>query len=142
VATLFDIAVGYYIGTILHKKSDQIRLIKYLKKKFDALTDFMGKKGKVLTLLLFVPILFPISAIFLPWFEMPFIEVAAYTFLGELVFWYGYEWLLVLGVKSFANDSHFALYAVLCISLALSIVLKIIWKKVEKGKKKSFLTKE
>jgi len=121
VATVVDIAAGYLLGKVLNNKLGTTRFIRYLHKQFDRFKKFAGEKGMIIALLLYSPLIFPISAIFIPWLEISIIEAAACIFLGELVFWYGYIWLLVLGANSFVSTTHTLFYIAIGISLFVSL---------------------
>ncbi|MDB5194188.1 MAG: hypothetical protein JWN50_202 [Parcubacteria group bacterium] len=129
VATLIDIVVGYYLGAFIHKRFAHTKVVSWLRTKFDALVGMIGKKGKIATLIFFVPIIFPISALFLSWLEVSLGEALIYVLIGEAVFWYAQEWLIVLGVHAFTKNTHIALYIILLITLVLSIYGKRAYNK-------------
>lgn len=126
VATLFDIIIGYIIGSYLQKKFSNHRLISYLQTNFEKFLAFIGKRGKVLGLILFAPMIFPISAFFIPWLGITLLEALVYVFIGEVIIWYGSEWLLVLTTKAFVSDSHTALYVISGTLIVISIGTKLI----------------
>jgi hypothetical protein len=129
VITIIEIIIGYYLGRWIEKKFGGKRPIAYLKKQVDAFSAFIGTYGKVIGLIVFAPLIFPISAIFVPWFDVSLPEAIIYVFIGELIFWYAYEWLLVFGVHSFVTDSYWALFVILVVSVLLSIGIRMMVKK-------------
>jgi membrane protein YqaA with SNARE-associated domain len=132
VITIIEIVVGYYLGPWIEKKFGTRRLVATIKKRLDAFSAFIGEYGKIVGLIIFAPIIFPVAAIFVPWFEVSLAEAIAYVLIGELIFWYAYEWLLVLGVHSFVTDQRWALFAIFAVSVVLSIGIRMMVKKSEK----------
>jgi membrane protein YqaA with SNARE-associated domain len=130
--TIAEIIIGYYLGLWIEKKFGRHKLMASIKKRLDAFSAFIGKYGKVIGLIVFAPIIFPISAIFVPWFEVSLAEAVAYVFIGELIFWYAYEWLIVFGVHSFVADSRWALLVILVVSVALSVGVRMMMGKSKK----------
>jgi len=127
--TILEIIAGYYLGRWIEKKFGTKRPIAWLKKRVDAFSQFVGKYGNVVGLIVFIPLIFPISAIFVPWFDVSLGEAIAYVWIGEFVFWYAYEWLLVFGVHSFIANSRWALFAVFVISALLSVGIRMMVKR-------------
>ena len=130
--TILEIVAGYYLGIWIEKRFGTHRLIAYIKKRLDAFSAFIGKYGKVVALVVFVPIIFPVAAIFIPWLGVSLTEALIYIFIGEFIFWYAYEWLIVLGVHSFVADSHTALLVIFGISVLLSIGIKMMMDRTRK----------
>lgn len=83
-----------------------------------------GTYGEYVFFFVAGPILFPLSAVVAPWLDMSFVRTLIFLFLGDLVFWYGSEWLIVLGVKSAVPDPLGALFGVVVLSLLLSLALR------------------
>lgn len=134
LATLFDIVVGFYIGKLLHKYFQHHRIGLSLKKRIESFSISFGKYGKIITLTVFVPLIFPLSAFLIPWFDITLTEALVYVFIGEWVFWYLPEWLLVLTTKSFVTNSQHALYVVIAVSMLITFGLKYLLKKKRKSK--------
>lgn len=132
IATIIDIFVGYKIGSYIHKRYKDKQLVTYLRRKLETFLEFIGKNGKIVGLLVFVPLIFPISAIFLPWLNIKLREAFIYVLIGEIIIWYGSEWLLVLTTKAFVSDARLALYAVFVVLLLISIATKLLIKKYRK----------
>jgi membrane protein YqaA with SNARE-associated domain len=132
IIAVAEIITGYYAGLWIEKKFGTRKLIASIKKRLDALISFIGKYGKIVGLIVFIPVIFPISAIFVPWIDVSLTEAVIYIFIGELLFWYAYEWLLVFGIHSFIANAHMALLAIFGISLAISVGTKMMLKKAEK----------
>ncbi len=130
--TIAEIIIGYYLGLWIEKKFGRHKMMASIKKRLDDFSAFIGTYGKVVGLIVFVPLVFPVSAIFVPWFEVSLTEAVAYVFIGELIFWYAYEWLIVLGVHSFVADSRWALVVILAVSIALSVGVRAMMKKSKK----------
>lgn len=132
VITVGEIIIGYYLGRWIEEKFSTSRFVASLKKRVDGFSAFVGKYGKVVGLIVFIPLAFPLTAIIVPWFEVSLTEAVIYVFIGEVIFWYAYEWLLVLGVHSFITDSRWALGAILLVSAAISIGINMMVKKSKK----------
>jgi membrane protein YqaA with SNARE-associated domain len=124
VATLLDIAVGYWIGKWLQERyaesSHMRRFMEWARKA----STFAGKYGEYLFLFIWGPYVFPLSTLIAPWIEIPFWKTFVFLFLGDLVFWYGSEWLIVLGVKSAIPNPLQALYGVVIVSLLIALALR------------------
>lgn len=131
VCTVIDIFIGYYVGAKVHKRHSENRIIKYAKRKAEALEHYTGKHGYKLALIVFGQMIFPISAFITPWIGISFKESFIYLLLGEVVLWYGLEWLLILGIKTFIPDPFIAIYCL--VGVALLIVITVRW--FEKRKK-------
>jgi membrane protein YqaA with SNARE-associated domain len=129
VATLLDILVGYWIGKWLQGRSRNGR---YMQRFIDwtrSASTFAGKYGEYLFLFIWGPYLFPLSTLVAPWLEIPLWKTLTFLFLGDLVFWYGSEWLIVLGVKSAIPDPLGALYGVVVLSLVVALLLRYMRKR-------------
>ncbi len=129
IATVLDTACFYYLGVFFHKKFSHGKLVLYTKNKAEAFLKFAGKNGQRIALFVYGPIIFPISAFIAPWLEISFWDALVFLFLGDLVFWYGSEWLVVFGVKSFIPDPQWALYSVLIIFTLLAFGTKYFRKR-------------
>ncbi len=134
LATLIDIAVGYYVGAFVLKKFGRKKLIAWAESKFEKFAAFLGENGKVVTLIVYSPMIFPISGFFIPWLEVSFTEALVLTFIGEVIFWYLPEWLLVLGIKTFIANPFTALYIIIIISTSLSFAIKYFLERKHKKK--------
>lgn len=121
-ATTFDIALGYYIGRFLTKHFGNSKFILYLRKKLEGFKQFAGEKGMIAALIIYSPILFPISAIFIPWLDVSVSVAALCMIAGEILFWYLYIWLIVLGANSIAANAHYAFYIVIILSIILTLL--------------------
>lgn len=129
IATVVDVVIGYYIGIFIKNRFKESKFVTYLDKKAEGFSKFLGGKGKIMTLVFYVPLLFPISIILVPWFDISLTEALIYIFLGELIFWYAYVWLLVLGVNSFASNARNAFYIIIVISIIFTFGLQYFYKK-------------
>jgi len=125
-ATLIDIFVGYYLGVMLHKRFSENRFVSYIRRKAESFMELMGKNGRRLVVFIYGPSVFPITAIVMPWIGVSFLESVSLLFISDLIFWYGGEWLVVLGVKTFLPDPQVALYAVIGLSIVLLVASKYI----------------
>jgi membrane protein YqaA with SNARE-associated domain len=132
VITIAEIVGGYYLGRWIEGKFSTSRFVIALKKRVDGFSAFIGKYGKIVGLIVFIPLAFPLTAIIIPWFDVSLTEAIIYVFIGEVVFWYAYEWLLVLGVHSFVTDSQGALVVILLVSAAISVGINIMVRKSKK----------
>lgn len=124
LCTIIDIFIGYYVGVRVHKKYLDNRIVKYAKRKAEALEHYTGKHGYKLALIVFGQMIFPISAFITPWIGVTFKESFIYLLIGEVVLWYGLEWLLILGIKTFVPDPQIALYGLIVIALLIIAVVR------------------
>jgi len=120
VATLLDIVVGYAIGMWLHKKFSNSRSMHRLADWARSVSD-KGTYGEYFFLFLWSWIIFPYATLVAPWLEIPFWKTLTWMFLGDLVFWYGSEWLVVLGVKTFIPNPVEALYGIVIVSILIVV---------------------
>jgi hypothetical protein len=134
-ATLLDVVIGYALGSFVRKKTfhSNARLIRYGMGKSDELSAFIGKQGKIMSLVVLGPIIFPWSAFVAPWLEISFFDAMVFLFIGDLIFWYGSEWLIVLGVKTFFPNPIAAVFAVVAVSLLITIGIKYLKSSKKKG---------
>ncbi len=126
VATALDAIVLYYLGTLARNRFAEAKIVQWTKKKAGSFLDFAGKNGTRIALFVYGPIIFPISAFITPWLGISFRNSFIFLFLGDLIFWYGSLWIVVLGVKSFIPDPKYALYGVIGIALVVTILLHYI----------------
>jgi len=126
VATLLDITVGYWLGTWLRGGFSERPLMRRFMHWARAASTFAGKYGEYLFLFIWGPYIFPLSTVIAPWLDIPFWKTFVFLFLGDLVFWYGSEWLIVLGVKSAVPDPLGALYGVVIVSLLIALLLRYL----------------
>lgn len=132
LATIIDIAVGYYLGLLIKKKFGDRKLVKSLDEKLEKFSAFIGKNGKIFALVVYSPIIFPISGFFIPWLDISFGEALVFTFIGEIIFWYLPEWLIVLGIKIFVGNPFTALYSIIIVSTLLSLGVKYLFDRKQK----------
>ena len=124
LATLFDIVVGYWIGKIFHDRFAKSRFSNYARRKMDEFSEMSGKYGKKIALIVFGPIIFPISAVLAPWLEVSFVDALIFFLIGDVIFWYAFEWLAVLGIKSVIPDPTLALYALVALIIVIIIAIR------------------
>ena len=133
-ATIIDICVGYFVGTFIHKRFKNNKIVSYAHAKTESFFQFAGKNSKRIALFVYGPVIFPISAFFIPWIGMSFWEAFIFFLAGDIVFWYVPEWLLVLGVKLFVQNSQLALYVIVTLSILLTILMKYMKRRKENKK--------
>ncbi len=126
IATLCDIAVFYYLGVLTHQKYKDHKFVLAIKKRTESFLSYLGKNNTRFALFLYGPIIFPLSAFIAPWVEISFWDSFIFLFLGDLLFWYGALWFLVLGVKTLFPDPHLALVAIFVVSVLTSIGIKYL----------------
>jgi membrane protein YqaA with SNARE-associated domain len=124
LATLVDIAVGYYLGIFIRKRFGDRKMVSWLTTRFETFSNFIGKNGNIVALIVYAPLIFPIGGIFVPWLDITLTEALIFTFIGELIFWYIPEWLLVLGIRVLATDPFTALYLLIIVCTILILPLK------------------
>lgn len=132
LATIIDIAVGYYLGLLIKKKFGDRKLVKSLDERLEKFSAFIGTNGKIFALIVYSPIIFPISGFFIPWLDISFGEALVFTFIGEIIFWYLPEWLIVLGIKIFVGNPFTALYIIIIVSTLLSLGVKYLFDRKQK----------
>lgn len=130
IATLFDAIILYYLGKILNEKYSQNKIIVRIKQKTESFIQFTGKHSKKIALLVYGPIIFPLSAFIAPWIGISFWESTIFLLIGDFIIWYGSEWIIVLGVKTFVSDPKLALYIIGIISIFISIVIRYARSKI------------
>jgi membrane protein YqaA with SNARE-associated domain len=128
LATLLDITLGYFIGSYIEKHFHSGKIVTYLISKTQAASAILGKYGEYLFLFVWGPMIFPWSTLIAPWLRIPFWKTFVLLFLGDLILWYGGQWLLVLGVKTFIPDPLLALYALVLVALLVTVGMKYLLK--------------
>ena len=115
IATILDILIGYYVGSYIKRNASSNRFVTFIEKRA-ARYKFLsrGTTRRRLALFIFGPPLFPITAFFAPLIGYSFYECFFILFLGETIFWYGPEWLLVLGLHTFIG-SHLWMVSIVLI---------------------------
>ena len=127
IATLIDIAAGYYLGKFVRRKLSQRNAIAKAEAKLEKFSAFLGRNGKIVTLIVYSPIIFPISGFFIPWFDISLTDALVFIFIGEVLFWYIPEWLLVFGIRTFVTDPFTALYIIVVVSTLITFAIKYFW---------------
>jgi membrane protein YqaA with SNARE-associated domain len=122
VATLLDVVIGYYLGVFIDKKFGRQKLFAWIKTKLEKFVAFVGEYGKVAALVVYAPIIFPFSGIFVPWLDISLAEALVFIFIGEVLFWYIPEWFLVLGIKTFATNPLTGILIVAVVSVLLIVI--------------------
>ncbi len=115
VATILDISIGYYVGNYIKKNASANRFVTFIEKKAERYKSLSkGTTRRRLALFIFGPPLFPVTAFFVPLLGFSFYESFSLLLLGEVTFWYGPEWLLILGMHTFLG-SHLWMISILLI---------------------------
>ena len=125
VATLLDNVVGYALGKWLHRNfSDNT----FMRRATEWARSVIGRGtyGEYLFLCMWSWVIFPYGTLIAPWLEIPFWRTLVYMFLSDLIFWYGSEWLIVLGVKTVIPNPLDALYGVVAVSLLVALILRYL----------------
>jgi membrane protein YqaA with SNARE-associated domain len=125
IATLLDIVVGYAIGKWLQRRFSENKVMQRFVHWARSVSG-PGTYGQYLFLFVWSTVLFPFSAVLAPWLDIPFWRTLVCMFIGDLVLWYGVEWLVVLGVKTFVPDPIDALYGVVAASLLLALLMRYL----------------
>ena len=128
-ATILDIFFGHVVGTFIKNHYAQTRIVKYIERQASVFTSHIDKRGRRITIFIFGSFVFPYCAFLEPWLGLNFWETAVWFFFGNLIFWYGFEWALILGVKKIFPNPNLALYGLLGLSLIFSILIKYIGKR-------------
>ena len=124
LATVLDIVVGYALGFWLHEKLSTNRIMRIFLGWSRSVSAAAGAYSDYLFLFILGPVIFPTSTLIAPWLNIPFWKTLVCMFLGDLLFWYGSEWLIVLGVKTIIPDPIAALYGVVIIVLLITAGLR------------------
>jgi membrane protein YqaA with SNARE-associated domain len=124
LATVLDIVVGYAIGKWLHGRFSDNPLMQRLVRWTRPFSGSAGKYGEYVFFFLAGPFLFPLSALIAPWLDISFARTLVFLLLGDAIFWYAPEWLIVLGVKGTVTDPLAALFGVIVFSLLFAAVMR------------------
>ena len=119
VATILDILVGYCLGVYFYRHFEKSKVAIYAKEKAEQFKTFAGNQSLNIAFLIYGPIIFPLSAFIAPWLGVSFWSTFIYLFIGDLIIWYGGEWLLVLGIN-FIPDPELALFGILFLSVLIA----------------------
>ena len=133
-ATSFDMMLGYALGTLLKRRVGSHRIAAGLVRKFHALFDFSRPRSRRSVLFLYGPMIFPVSALLAPLFGVSLLETCLWIGSGNLILWYGVEWLIVLGVASFVPDPLLALDAAIIVSGGLALLGRAIIQRRDSSK--------
>jgi membrane protein YqaA with SNARE-associated domain len=125
VATVLDIVVGYYFGAWLHRRFSENKMMRRFADWARSISG-RGTYGEYLYLIVWSWVAFPFSAVLAPWLDISFKRTLIYMFIGDLIFWYGSEWLVVLGVKTFVPNPLDALYGVVLVSLLIALLMRYL----------------
>lgn len=124
LATIIDIVIGYAIGAYARKKLTRGKITSFAEKWSARFASYAGKKGRWVALLILGNFSFPyINAFLAGWLEMPFIESFIFLFLGNIV-WYGFLWLIVLGVVSAVPNAWIAFPIIAAIAIGILLVIR------------------
>jgi hypothetical protein len=105
-ATIVDIFIGYYIGNYFYRKTTPSRFVSYLSHKARLFVSMKYVKKYPRTMLFtWGSIIFPITALIIPFLGISFFESFIILMAGQLLFWYSGIWLLVLGMDTFFNGN-------------------------------------
>jgi hypothetical protein len=117
LATVIDILIGYGVGWLIREKTFANGFVTYVHKKASHYKMLSrGTFSKRMALFIFGPIIFPITAFFTPLIGFSFYESLIILLLGEIVFWYGPEWLLVFSLDTYLG-SHLWIISVSLLTL-------------------------
>lgn len=115
IATILDIFIGYYVGSYIMRNASSNRYVTFIEKKAVRYKSISkGTTRRHLALFIFGPPLFPITAFFAPLIGFSFYESFSILLLGEITFWYGPEWLLILGMHTFLG-SHLWMISIILV---------------------------
>ncbi len=135
IATIADLTIGYWIGKFVQKKIAGTKFEKRILRIVTAIENFMGKKGEKFTLVLLGIINFPYANSFIAsWFDIPLRQMFALLFIGDVLYW-GIEWGINIGVRSFPINPHTALLVVLLVAFLFAVLSKFLLNKVFHAKK-------
>lgn len=137
IATVFDIWFGYTLGKFIQKKIANTKFEQKVLRLVKGVEHFMGKKGEWFTLVLLGIINFPYANSFLAsWLSISKRDVFICLFIGDVLYW-GIEWMINIGVRSFVKNPQLALVGVLGGAVVLSIVSKVLVSKIVKSPNKN-----
>jgi membrane protein YqaA with SNARE-associated domain len=129
LATTLIISAGFGLGKFIQKRFGSSKIVTYSEKKVKKLESVLGPKGTRFGLVFLGLVNFNhINGFLASWLSIPFKEALFYLFIGDLT-WYILEMAIIFGVSTFI-DPTYAVYVVLGISLAVSVVLGIAHNKM------------
>lgn len=129
LATSLDILLGYLVVHWAMRRYPESGLIHRLTTTAKSAVTLTGRYGESVFLLVWGPMIFPLSALIAPLLDIPLRRALPLLLLGDLVLWYGGEWLVVLGVKTVVPDPLLALYAVILVSVLIAVILRRVAKR-------------
>ena len=124
IATIFDIVVGYFVGTFLRKKTLHTRVTAYIHKLSDRFSLSTKKYRRWFVLFLLGNFSFPyINSCIAGYLGMPFWESSFFIFIGDVV-WYVSIWLVVLSVSAVVKNIYIAFIIIIVIAFLIMALLK------------------
>jgi membrane protein YqaA with SNARE-associated domain len=131
-ASILDAVVFWWLGRLVHDRYENSRLVRWTKKEAQALMRLVGKNGELAALFFIGSVNFPLVSFVAPWLEFSFWDSFAILVLGDIVFWYGGLWLVVLGTKRFIPNPHLAILGVILVTATIVLAGRIISNRVKK----------
>ena len=132
LTTALGIVVGYWLGQWVQQTFHNNKAVSYIQKAAKKTERFMGKNGTRLSLVFLSIIDFNFMDSFLSaWLDVYFWEIFIFLFIGNLL-WYISQWVIILGINTYVHNPFQALYVIIGLSVALTIIFKFISQKVFK----------
>jgi membrane protein YqaA with SNARE-associated domain len=122
VVTILQIALGYYLGKFIQKKSKGSRFERWAEKYARKLEKSISKSGEKLALVIFSSAVSPgIGAFLASWLDISFADIFIYSLLGDL-FWYLSTLATVFGVVALLSKARFGLIILICIVVVILLI--------------------
>ncbi len=120
--TLLQIAFGYYVGKFIQKKSKGSKLERWAEKYAHKLEKSITKNGEKVALVLFSSAISPgIGAFLFSWLDISFVDIFAYSLLGDLL-WYLSTLATVFGAVELLSKVRFGLSILVCIVVVMYLI--------------------
>jgi membrane protein YqaA with SNARE-associated domain len=131
-ASIFDVFVGYKLGTWLQKRFAERKIVAHFKHQVQSLEQLLGSRGYrlVLTMLGFVNFNY-VNAFLASWTQLPFKTIATYLVLGDML-WYCTASVVIRGITTFVNP-FYAIYVVMGISIGFLILSSVLHRRFLKS---------
>ena len=127
--TIVDTAMGYVIGLLVQRRLAHMKAVVRVREMAAHVEHVAGKNGQRLALVLLGVVAFPhfngLVASLLPIAPAESITLVC---IGDIL-WYASQWLLVLGIHLLLPDPILTLVGILCVSVILVVVFRLITRK-------------
>jgi hypothetical protein len=132
VATVGDIAIGFYGGKWIHQKFRNSKLDAWANKWATKIDRAIGKTGVKISLILLGFVTYPyIVAFAASWLsDLALQDIFLYTTLGNAA-WYAFTWATVLGITAAGHNYQLIFTIIAVAGIVLVLISNFIKKKIE-----------